>query len=47
MKNILEVKIKPKNDIMYQDTYNCICQNTEKENNYTAVEVAIVSAVPL
>ena len=26
MKNIYEVKIKPKNDMMYQDIYNCICQ---------------------
>ena len=23
-------KIKPKNDLMYQDIYNCICQNTKK-----------------
>ena len=29
-KNIEEVKIKPKNDMMYQDIYNCICQNTKK-----------------
>ena len=21
---------KPKNDLMYQDIYNCICQNTKK-----------------
>ena len=30
IKNIYEVKIKLKNDMMYQDIYNCICQNTEK-----------------
>ena len=29
IKNIKEVKIKPKNDMMYQDIYNCICQNTK------------------
>ena len=27
IKNILEVKIKPKKIMMYQDIYNCICQN--------------------
>ena len=27
IKNIKEVKIKPKNDMMYQYIYNCICQN--------------------
>ena len=30
IKNIEEVKIQPKNDMMYQDIYNCICQNTKK-----------------
>ena len=25
-----KVKIKIKNDMMYQDIYNCICQNTTK-----------------
>ena len=30
LKNFSEVKIKPKNDMMYQDIYNCICQNTKK-----------------
>ena len=30
IKNIQEVKIKPKNDMMYQNIYNCICQNTKK-----------------
>ena len=30
IKNIPEVKIKPKNDMIYQDIYNCICQNTKK-----------------
>ena len=24
-------KVKPKNDLMYQDIYNCICQNTQKK----------------
>ena len=24
-------KVKPKNDLMYQDIYNCICQNTQKD----------------
>ena len=24
-------KVKPKNDLMYQDIYNCICQNTHKK----------------
>ena len=23
-------KVKPQNDLMYQDIYNCICQNTKK-----------------
>ena len=23
-------KVKPKNDPMYQDIYNCICQNTKQ-----------------
>ena len=31
IKNIWEVKIKPKNDMMYQDIYNSICQNTKNE----------------
>ena len=31
IKNIQEVMIKPKNDMMYQDIYNCICQNTHKK----------------
>ena len=30
IKNIQEVKIKPKNDMMYKDIYNCICKNTKK-----------------
>ena len=25
-------KVKPKNDLMYQDIYNCICQNTQKKD---------------
>ena len=34
IKNILlEVNIKPKNDVMYQEIYNCICQNTKKLRN--------------
>ena len=24
-------KVKPQNDLMYQDIYNCICQNTKKK----------------
>ena len=27
-----KIKIKPKNDMMYQDIYNCICQNTKNED---------------
>ena len=23
-------RVKPKNDMMYHDIYNCICQNTKK-----------------
>ena len=30
IKNIKEVKIKPKTDMMHQDIYNCIRQNTKK-----------------
>ena len=26
---IEEVKIKPQNDMMYQDIYNYVCQNTK------------------
>ena len=26
------MKVKPKNDLMYQDIYNCICQNTHKKD---------------
>ena len=29
--NIQEVKIKPKNDMMYQEIYNCISRNTKNE----------------
>ena len=32
IKNISKVKIKPKNDMMYQDIYNCICQSTKNED---------------
>ena len=33
IKNIIkEVKIKPKNDMMYQDIYNCICKDTKNED---------------
>ena len=28
--NIQEMKIKPQSYMMYQDIYNCICQNTKK-----------------
>ena len=31
--NIEEVKIKSKNDMMYQDIYDCICQNTKKNED--------------
>ena len=27
-------KVKPKNDLMYQDIYNCLCQNTHKKVIY-------------
>ena len=27
-------KVKPKNDLMYQDIYNCLCQNTHKKVRY-------------
>ena len=30
-KEYLRNKAKAKNDMMYQDIYNCICQNTKKE----------------
>ena len=33
IKNIYEVKIKPKNDMMYHDIYDCICQNTKKNED--------------
>ena len=29
---IKEVKIKPKNDMKYQDIYNCICKDTKNED---------------
>ena len=31
---VYEVKIKPKNGMMYQDIYNCICPNTTKIKIY-------------
>ena len=31
-KEYLRSKDKAKNDMMYQDRYNCICQNTNNEN---------------
>ena len=34
IKNIQEVKIKTKNDMMYQDIYNYICQNTKRMKIY-------------
>ena len=37
IRNILKVKIKSKNDMMYQDIYNCICQNTKKMKIYYPV----------
>ena len=33
--SIQEVKIKTKNYMMYQDIYNCTCQNTKKKWRYT------------
>ena len=33
IKNIYEGKIKPKYDMMYQDIYNCKCQNTKKNED--------------
>ena len=36
-KIIQEVKIKPKNDMMYQDIYNCICQNTKKNDDILSI----------
>ena len=32
IKNIWEVKIKPNNDMMYQDICNCICQIQKNED---------------
>ena len=37
IKNISELKIKPKNDMMYQNIYNCICQNTKNEDILSSV----------
>ena len=34
LKKSLFKKVKPTNDLMYQDIYNCICQNTEKKIHY-------------
>ena len=31
-KDYLRSKDKAKNDMMYQDVYKCICQNTKKED---------------
>ena len=33
IKNIKEVMIKPDIDMMYQDIYNCICQNVKMKKN--------------
>ena len=35
--NIQEVKIRPKNDMMCQDIYNCICQNTKKNEDMLSI----------
>ena len=35
--NIWEVKIKQKNDVMYQDIYNCICQNAKKYEDILSI----------
>ena len=37
MKKIKNIQEKPKNDMMYQDIYNCICQNTKKMKIYYPV----------
>ena len=33
-KDYLRSKDKAKNDMMYQDVYKCICQNTKKKKIY-------------
>ena len=37
IKNISEIKIKPQNDLMYQDIHNCICQNTKKNEDIVSI----------
>ena len=38
IKNIIqEGKIKLKNDMTYQDIYNCICQNTKKNEDILSI----------
>ena len=32
-KEYLRSKVKAKNDMMYHDIYNCICQNTKKNED--------------
>ena len=34
---IQEVRIKPKNIMMYQDIHNCICQNTKKNEDILSI----------
>ena len=34
IKEYLRSKDKAKNDMMYQDIYNCICQNTKKNEAF-------------
>ena len=31
------MKLKPKNDLMYQDIYNYICQNTQKNEDILSI----------
>ena len=38
-------KVKPKNDLMYQDIYNCICQNTENKTHYPLYQIYSPTAV--
>ena len=34
-----KLKIKPKNDMMYPDIYNCICQNTQKNEYIIQIKI--------
>ena len=41
-KEYLRRQIKPKNDMMYQDIYNCICQNTKNWIHYVKPTVQLL-----